>query len=282
MSVSDHVEEFLEARMAEGLSPATVAWYRFQISRFVSWLDGREVSLKLCRAYLAEMSVAGLSSSMRRGAAIAIRAFSRWLADEELGDDFAARLRLPRKGKHLPREAKLSDIARAFAVASPRDRAMLVFMLDTGARRAEVAALRWVDVDLDSRRAVLTGKGDKQRMVAISDRTADLLRAIRPAVISADDHVFVGQRGPLTPNGVSMVLRRLKEKAGIVGPLNPHSLRHAFGTHFVANGGDLESLRQILGHEDISTTRVYLDLARETVEEKQRRFSPVNGLKLPD
>ncbi len=276
----DHLSEFLEAKRAEGLSASTVAWYEFQVGRFCQWLGDRGMSLRVARSYLAEMADDGLSSSMRRGAAIAIKAFSRWLAEEGLGEDFAGRLKLPKKGKPLPREARLSDVASVFAIASPRDRALLLFMLDTGARRAEVAGLRWVDVDLDGLHVRLTGKGSKERLVAMTSRTAELLRAIRPDSVSADDHVFVGQRGPLTVSGISSVLRRLKAKAGVVGPLNPHSLRHAFGSNFVANGGDLESLRQILGHEDISTTRIYLDLARETVEEKHRRYSPVNGLEL--
>ena len=280
-STADLIEEFLETKRAEGSSAATVRWYRFQLERFANWLNGRKASLKLSRSYLAGLADAGLSHSMQRGAAIAIKSFSKWASEESSVPDFAADLRLPKKGKHLPREASLSDVAAAFTVASPRDRALVMFLIDTGARRAEVAALRWVDVDLEGERVTLTGKGDKQRRVAITDRTADLLRAIRPERVDADTRVFIGERGPLTPNGVSMVLRRLKHRAGVVGPLNPHAFRHAFGSNFVRNGGDLESLRRILGHEDIATTRTYLCLAQREVEEIQRKFSPANALEIP-
>ena len=205
--IIDYMQDFLEAKHAEGLSSATVQWYGFQIGLFSRWLGEREVTLKLCRAYLASLINAGLSPSMQRGAAITIKAFSRWLADEGLEADFAARLRLPKKREHLPRDVRLSDVASAFTVANTRDRALLMFLIDTGARRAEVASLRWVDVDLKGRRVTLTGKGDKQRVVAITDQTTKLFESIYPAKISAKNHVFVGQNGPLTPNGVSMVLR---------------------------------------------------------------------------
>jgi len=279
--IIDHMQDFLEAKRAEGLLTSTIKWYKFHIQRFLKELNGREPTLKLCRSYLAGLADAGLSPSMQRGAAITIKAFSRWLSEEGVGVDFAAKLRLPKNRKHLPRDVKLSDMAAAFEVASTRDRALLMFLLDTGARRAETTSLHWIDVDLEERRIKLTGKGDKQRMVAITDKTAELLKSIRPAKVSSGDHVFVGQNGPLTPNGLSMVLRRLKEKAGIVGALNPHAFRHAFGSNFVRNGGDLESLRRILGHEDIATTQIYLQLGQQELEDKQRKLQPVNSLKLP-
>jgi site-specific recombinase XerD len=133
----------------------------------------------------------------------------------------------------------------------------------SGMRRAELAGVRLADVDLHERTIRVTGKGNKERSVVINRTAAAAIEAylrVRPR--SADPALFLGRSAKgLTPKHVWRIFNTIYRVSGIQKHASPHTLRHSFATHLVENGVDLETVRELLGHESLATTGIYLQLA---------------------
>ena len=138
-------------------------------------------------------------------------------------------------------------------------------MMDCGLRRGEIPRLNVGDVNLKNNTLLVRGKGSKQRIVPIGDSCSKLLSDYFPlsaqTLYSSDSPFFCDRSGNrCTDNLIKQVFQDLKERSGIER-LHPHLLRHTFATYYLADGGDLETLRLILGHSSINTTQMYLHLA---------------------
>lgn len=147
--------------------------------------------------------------------------------------------------------------------ARRRDNAIMELFYASGMRRAELAGVRIADVDLAERTIRVTGKGNKERTVVINHAAAEAVAAylrVRPQ--SDDPHLFLGRgRKGLTPKHVWRIFRTIYRISGVTKHASPHTLRHSFATHLVENGVDLETVRELLGHESLATTGIYLQLA---------------------
>jgi integrase/recombinase XerD len=144
-----------------------------------------------------------------------------------------------------------------------RDNAIMELLYASGMRRAEIARVDVADVNLRSRIVHVHGKGRKERLVVINQTTADAIErylAVRPK--SADEALFLGRTGKrLSPKHIWFVFREIYQLSGITKKAGPHTLRHSFATHLLENGADLETVRELLGHESLATTGVYLSVA---------------------
>lgn len=171
-----------------------------------------------------------------------------------------------------------------------RNRALILFMLDTGARAAELCGVQIQDLDLHTNRCRLHGKGGKDRMVCLSPETSRALWAMlgkssrRWKREDLDLPLFRSQRGKsageaLTPTGLGRIMREWGIKAKIQGVrCSPHTLRHTFAVEYLKAGGDAFSLKEQLGHSSLSMTNRYVSLANADIEAKHRQFSPVASL----
>jgi integrase/recombinase XerD len=180
----------------------------------------------------------------------------------------------PRRPKTLMPTLELSELMRLLhSVESPRDRAIITLLVDCGARAGEVCSLLKHNIKQET--IIVHGKVG-WREVPVSEETKRLLLQI--ATLSPDDHVFYGQKGPITRHLIYAIVRRALERAGIKGPkLGPHRLRHAFGKNFLVQGGDLRSLQEIMGHADIDTTQKYATLNLTDIIKKHQKFSPLQA-----
>lgn len=159
-----------------------------------------------------------------------------------------------------------------------RNVAIVALLLDTGLRRGEVIHLACHELDLERREVrVKRGKGGKNRTVPLLDAVkvlATYLKA-RPSLDSGG--LFLTKSGePLKGDGVQSMLRRLGEKAG-VQHCNAHTFRHTFARNYLRRGGDVETLRRIMGHKSIETTRRYLNLVIDDVKQKHQQVSPAGA-----
>jgi site-specific recombinase XerD len=261
-------------------SPLTVAAYERDLNEFVAFLRDTQggASLKRVKAtqirqYIAHMFDArGYDSRTVCRKLSSIRALYRFLKiTGVLESDPAAAIPGPSVAKKRPAPLKVAEVMKLLRTslagrtdaARLRDTAILELFYASGMRRAEVAGVRLADVDLAERTIRVVGKGSKERAVVINHAAADAIAAylrVRPR--SADPALFLGRGGKgLTPKHVWRIFRAIYRVSGIQKHATPHTLRHSFATHLVENGVDLETVRELLGHESLATTGVYLQLA---------------------
>ena len=145
-----------------------------------------------------------------------------------------------------------------------RDRAILELFYATGIRLAELVGLNLSDLDLDGRALRVTGKGNKQRFVFMNEPASKALRAwlaCRPKVRT--DALFLNRfLDRLSRRAVELMFEKVKDEAGLAKSASPHTLRHSFATHMLEGGSDLVTIKELLGHSNLSTTQVYTNISR--------------------
>lgn len=294
ISINEAVESFLLAKEADGLSKHTVAWYRYMLMRLCQQLGGvplTRLSADLLRRYVLTLRNLQLSHETLRSHVRAMKTVLTWAWEEyELsGRCPADRIKKPSQQQPLPRAVEVADIRLLLKACEPtaqgyRDRAIIMFLADTGCRAAGLLGLTLSDVDLTKRVAVLREKGDRERIVPFTTHTATAIREWLLHRPRGAQQLFcglkIGRHGSeFTTNGLRLMLNRLKRKANIRGRVNPHSFRHAFARHYLSAGGDLATLSQILGHRDITTTaNFYTRYSTEELAVTHSRFSPIGQM----
>ena len=262
------IEEFVAALAVErGYSPATIDAYRRDLSQYRAHLDGREASVATIDDFLTSLSDLAPTTVARKVAAL--RGFHRFLVVEGLRDDDPSGLvDAPRRPDVIPKALDVGACIRLVTApdgsgaADLRDRAMLEVLYGTGARASEVVDLDLSAVDLEEARAVLTGKGNRQRMVPLGRPAVDAIAgwlAARLELGPKDDAVFLNLRGRrLTRQTVFDIVKRAAARAGLdPSEVSPHVLRHSAATHMIEAGADIRSVQELLGHANVNTTQVY-------------------------
>lgn len=157
-----------------------------------------------------------------------------------------------------------------------RNKAMITLMINTGLRVSEVTNLKTNQVDLNSRSLkVVNGKGHKDRNLIIPEHTAELLKQWNKKR-SQGDYLFNTKEGKqLQVRYIQAMIKRYSNRAGIDKNIYPHSLRHTFATNFYRQTKDIETLRKLLGHSDISTTQIYISLANIDVENAMNNYREI-------
>ena len=244
-----------------------------------------------------------LAAATYRTRLLLVRDLFRWLVERGLVlADPTTSLRIAPRRQQLPRsvlsEEAVERLLLAPSAATPiglRDRAALSLLYSTGLRRSEVASLDLNDVDLTEGTVhVRRGKGGKPRLVPLGESAGEDLRLYltrgRPEM--AEGHrmprtsaLFVGAGGPgrrnqggrLQPDGVSLLVRRTSEKAGLSRPVMAHALRHAFATHLLRAGADVRHVQRLLGHSSVVTTETYTAVAVKDLAEVHARSHPRGG-----
>lgn len=169
----------------------------------------------------------------------------------------------------------------SFSRCSLRNKCFVLLMLDSGLRRGEIPRINIGDVAFSTKSMIIRGKGNKQRLIPVGFQTCGQLLKyrlqFRPNAQSSEPF-FLDQTGErCSDNLVKQIFKSLKEAAGIER-LHPHLLRHTFATYYLADGGDLETLRLILGHSNIHTTQMYLHLAFNLKLQRARHNSHIDKL----
>ncbi len=220
-------------------------------------------------------------AALRRFYAWALRE-KRAAADPCLALEAAKQpLRVPKTLSEAQVEALLGapdlDTARGL-----RDRAMLETLYATGLRVSELVSLKTLDVSMtDGVVRVIQGKGGKDRLVPLGAEAAHWLQRYlaqaRPELVGArvSDALFVtGRAQAMSRQAFWQLVKKYAQRAGVLAPLSPHVLRHAFATHLLNHGADLRVVQLLLGHADISTTQIYTHVARERLKSLHAAHHP--------
>lgn len=267
------VEDYLSSLTAErGLSANTIAAYRRDLDQYLDFLDEKEPDPSDIDDFVDHLHRRSLAPASVARKVAAVRGLHRFLVSEGLALEDPTRLLDPAK----PRESfpKALTVEQTFAlVEAPdvgalsgrRDRALLEFLYGTGARVSEAVGVDLPALDLEAKTVILTGKGDKQRLVPLgSSATASVLAWLpdRLAISkpgAASEALFLNRRGGrLSRQSAFRIVRHHAARVGIdPATVSPHTLRHSAATHMVEGGADLRSVQVMLGHARISTTQVY-------------------------
>jgi site-specific recombinase XerD len=179
----------------------------------------------------------------------------------------------PGGGPETPQEA--SKPGGTALDSSARDRAILELFYATGMRIAELAALSVEDLDLEQLTIKVTGKGNKERIVLMNQSSADALRKwldVRPA---RDRAVFLNRHGKrMSIRGIQILFKKRLAQSGVASAGSPHTMRHSFATHLLEGGADLISIKELLGHESLSTTQIYTNIALTRIKKVYRESHP--------
>jgi integrase/recombinase XerD len=296
------IERFLEVMQAErDAAFNTLAAYRRDLYDYAAFLDTRDQDLSGAsradiEAYLADLELRGLSSATRARRLAAIRQVHRTAFLEGWrGDDPAALIKGSRKARRVPPSLSEGDVDRlleaaretgADATARVRNACLMELLYATGLRVSELVGLPVAAVRGDPRMILVRGKGGRDRLIPLSPGARDALSrwlARRDAEeetalrSGARRSLFLfparGKTGHLTRERFFGLVKEFALAAGLdPAAVSPHTLRHAFATHLLANGADLRVIQTLLGHASIATTEIYTHVLdarlRELVLEK--------------
>jgi integrase/recombinase XerD len=302
---------FLDMLAAEqGAGDNTLDAYRSDLTDCSEFLgrSGRSFAAaetQALRDYLADLDARGFKSSSVARRLSAMRHLFRFLLHERIrGDDPAAILSGPKRGRGLPKVLSISDVDRllvrakalteaADVTAAQRIRAVRLYCLlevlyATGLRVSELVALPRSAARLDARMIVVRGKGDKERLVPLNQASrqamtdylaaSEALTPDRKNKAAGSKWLFpsFGESGHLTRQHFARDLKELAAAAGLAPRLvSPHVLRHAFASHLLHNGADLRIVQTLLGHTDISTTQIYTHVVEERLKSLVRDLHPL-------
>jgi integrase/recombinase XerD len=289
------LDEYLQwLTIEKGRSRATIEAYRRDLTALIEWAEGHgksiaDISEEELERHYNEARLSRSASTVARAVASA-RGFFAYLADEGyVVLDPTARLKGGRRGRTLPKPlgeaeiVKLLDSIPATSSTDRRDRALLELLYGTGARVSEVVNLDLSDLDFDEELILLTGKGNKQRLVPIG---ASLDRALReylapggrPSLLPSKrtTKVFLNARsGVLTRQGIDLVIHKRALSVGIDrNRISAHVFRHSCATHMLAHGADIRVVQELLGHASIATTQLYTAVSVTTLQREYQHAHP--------
>jgi len=288
MQLTAAVESLLLASQADGCSPRTVAAYKEKLGHLVIYLGAdvavEEITVDDLRAFVVDQ-MGRLSPFTVASRVGAIKRLFNWLESEgRIEVNPGRRIKRPRPRRRELTAISLDDVkalletAKGNALADVRDRAIILFLFDTGCRAGGLCGLRVDDLHLEAGLALVYEKGGKSRFVMFTPQTAEALRAWLAVRPEGGQAVFVGlkRKTALTPSGVWQMLTRRAERAGVEGAVNPHAFRHGFARFYLLDGGDLGTLADILGHSSVEVTKAYYGVFTfQELQEKHRRHSPI-------
>ena len=304
MKLSELKREFLEhLEIEKGRSLNTVRNYDHYLNRFLEYAkteDPKKLTENTVREYRLWLNrqpgvkngrnTETLKRKTQNYYLIALRAFLKYLRKrgvESLNPERIELAKVSERSLDLISPAELDRLMKAPDVATERglrDKAILELLFSTGLRVSELCSLSIDDIDLAGDEFSVRGKGDKIRVVFISESAREALRAYIKARKDMNDAMFI-QYGKnvkkaaknnedlrLSPRSVQRIIKRYATIAGITRKVTPHVIRHSFATDLLSNGADLRSVQALLGHANIATTQVYTHVTDRHLHEVHKRF----------
>lgn len=293
-AVIDAYEAYLI--LERGLSDNTREAYVRDVGKLVRYLETEKVTLRdvttdTLRAFAADLFDLGISPRTQARIVSGIKSFFRFMKLEGyLDSNPSLLLESPALRRHLPEVLRVDEIDAMIGAIDmekaegQRNRAIMETLYGCGLRVSELINLEISKLYFDEQFIMVHGKGDKERIVPISPQAIreikDYLpdRALLPVKRGEENILFLNRRGHrLTRVMIFYIIKQLAESAGIRKEVSPHTLRHSFATHLLEGGANLRAIQQMLGHEDISTTEIYLHIDRSMLRAEILAHHPRNA-----
>jgi site-specific recombinase XerD len=297
LTESEHyLAEYLQwLTIEKGRSRATIEAYRRDLLRLIAWMQKHQLDVVSVRERDLEQYANTLrrqkraESSISRGVASIRGWFGYLLVEGYVELDPSARLKGGRRGRTLPKplgEEEIESLINSIERSTPsdlRDRALLELLYGTGARVSEVVGIGLEDLDFDEELILLTGKGNKQRLVpmgrslktALEDYLSPGGRSSFPDA-KKDSRLFLNARGGvLSRQGIDLIIDKRALDVGIErARISAHVFRHSCATHMLAHGADIRVVQELLGHVSISTTQIYTAVAVTSLKREYQNAHP--------
>ncbi|GAA4326997.1 site-specific tyrosine recombinase XerD [Pontixanthobacter gangjinensis] len=282
-------------RLERGLSDNSIENYSLDLLKLINYLHVNNIELsplkiddRIIQEFIYSVSK-NLNARSQSRLISGLRSFFSYLVFEDYRNDNPLDLlESPKIGRKLPDTISIEEVDRIIASIDlsknegERNRAIIETLYGCGLRVSELIDLKISDLFFEEGFIKVTGKGDKQRFVPISEYTIKFIniykdqvrvhQVIKPEVT---DTLFLNRRGNrLTRAMIFTIVKRLTEAAGIRKKVSPHTFRHSFATHLLENGADLRAIQQMLGHESITTTEVYVHVDRSHLKDVMESFHP--------
>lgn len=293
----NHIDKFINYLQAtKNLSEKTLSAYRSDLKLFFEF-ESDELNPDIC-AYVSHLHLdLKLKDTSIRRKIITLKNYYNYLADLNI-IPYSPLLKLKfrfKQERRLPKTLSIADISKILSCfdidpthLSPfaqkvftRDAALIDLLISTGIRIGEAAALTLNDIIASEHTLLIHGKGRKQRLIYISTpvtwhRISALIKERRKA---GGEHLFINRYGtPLTIHGIEDIYAKYVKKAKLSGKSTPHYLRHTFATNLLANGADLRSVQEILGHASVATTQIYTEVTTNRKKQILKKFNYRNKL----
>ncbi len=318
ITIAGAIEDYLQDHIGGNRSPKTLEWHATALGLLRSYLEKERKQTRVTQveandisawfAYLRKVPGSRGKPRVERTVqtyARSARAFFHWLIRRGiLEDNPFNQVVFPKVGRPLIQTITDEEFERLLQACTPsnesgplveraiaRNRAILWLLYDTGIRVSELCGLRLGSFDRKHGIVTVMGKGSKERRIALGNTCQrSLLHYLdrhRPGEeelaewdSAREDHLFLSEtRQPLTKNGMEMLFKRLKTRAGLTSKrISPHILRHTFAIRYLMLGNDPFSLQELLGHEDLSTVKNYMHMNDGMIQEQKRKYSPGDHL----
>ncbi|OHE40275.1 MAG: site-specific tyrosine recombinase XerD [Tenericutes bacterium GWE2_38_8] len=278
----------------KGSSQNTIAAYLTDLNQYTLFLEKYHEITK--PKFIEKKHIEGFLKSMKRQVSTkslarkltAIKGFHHFLMiEKEVDADVAKAFSAPKVEKSLPQVLSIDEVVSILEQVDKtrplglRNMALLELIYGSGLRVSELLDIQMEDIHLNQGYVIVKGKGNKERMVPISDMS---IIALRNYIVKSREYLlgdlkvnflFVNQNGNrLSRQGFFKILKKLSTDAGVKTECSPHTLRHSFATHLLENGMDLRTLQTLLGHEDISTTQIYTHISQKRIKEIYKDAHP--------
>ncbi len=311
LAINELISRYEISNQADGKSPRTIPWYTEMLMAFSSYLkkelkchDLSVFNIDNVRNYVIYLQNKPkfqghpfipqqnklLSPRTVQCHVRALKAFASWLYAEGYTDqNTLANLKMPKATSKVmepltPQEIKkvVSSINRQ-SYSGERNHGVLVTLLDSGLRASEAAGITLDNLNIKDGYIKITGKGDKERIVPIGKfvqmELLHYVEKVRPQSYYGDcDKLFLSRSGkPITVNTVKLVFSRLAKSSG-VNRLHAHLCRHTFAINYLLNGGDIFSLREILGHTTLEMVNHYLHFTSSQITAQHQKYSPMDRM----
>jgi integrase/recombinase XerD len=258
-------------------------------------IEATAVRLKDLQEFVNTLAGMGIAATSQSRIISGIRSFYRYLLlENEISADPTELLEMPKTGRKLPDVLNIDEVEKlldSIDLSKPhgeRNKAIVEVLYGCGLRVSELVNLKLSNLHFDEGFILITGKGDKQRIVPVGSsairQIEQYVRYVRNSqmiVKGSEDILFLNQRGKkLTRAMIFEIVKKFTALAGITKTISPHSLRHSFATHLIENGADLRAVQEMLGHSSITTTEIYTHLDREFLRTNILKYHPRKTMNL--
>jgi integrase/recombinase XerD len=294
-SIEETVKEYIDSLIAEvHLSKNTELTYKQSLSRYQEYLKKKhiiyinQIKKEDILVFLEILNKEKLKPQTIAHYLTVIKNYHKFLLQNAyLSYDIAESIERPKLTKKLPNVLTIEEVTKLLDInpVTPfdyRNRCMLELLYGTGLRISELVSLTINDIDTINCTIRCIGKGDKERIVPINDYIIESLNEYlnkRPMLLKNKNtkELFLNSRGDkITREGFFKVLKKMLLEKGLNPNISPHTLRHSFATHLLEYGADLRVIQEMLGHSDISTTRIYTHVTNKKIREDYLKYHPRN------